>query len=126
VPDAADRRLLDERAPHLPAGFFDVPVPVPDDWEPAHRGYLRLSPAYDEEAAEATRRGWRVSYLPGRHLDVLSRADDVARAVLELLEPLQPEGRGRRAEAGDASDAGNDPSPECESSWATPDHGGIL
>lgn len=85
VPDPEDRALLSAEAPSLPEAFYDVPVPVPAGWEPAVRGYLQLSAAYDEHAAGARRRGWATARLPGQHLDLLRDPVPVARAVLALL-----------------------------------------
>lgn len=85
VPDSDDRASLSATAPRLSPRFFDVAVPVPENWEPAGRAYLRLSDAYDEEALEAAARGWAVERLDGQHLDPLARPHDVAAAVLRLL-----------------------------------------
>lgn len=86
IPDKDDRAALIAQAPRLPESFYDVAVPAPEGWEPAERGYIRLSPAYADEAEEAGRRGWRVRSLPGRHLDLLSDPESVGRVVLELLD----------------------------------------
>lgn len=85
VPEPADRAALVAQAPRLPETFYDVAVPAPEGWEPAIRGYLQLSPAYDDVAALARQRGWQTMSLPGRHLDLLSDPGPVARAVLVLL-----------------------------------------
>lgn len=85
VPEPADRAALVAQAPRLPETFYDVAVPAPEGWEPEIRGYLRLSPAYDDTAAQARRRGWQTRSLPGRHLDLLSDPSPVAEAVLVLL-----------------------------------------
>lgn len=85
VPDADDRAALVADAPGLPEALYDVAVPAPAGWEPALRGYLQLSPAYDDEAAQAEERGWHTMALPGQHLDLLTDPGPVARAVLALL-----------------------------------------
>lgn len=89
VPEAGDRAALVAEAPRLPETFFDVAVPAPVGWEPAIRGYLQLSPAYDADTARARQRGWQTMSLPGRHLDLLSDPAPVARAVLALLAPAR-------------------------------------
>lgn len=85
VPDPEDRAALVAEAPRLAEALYDVEVPAPEGWEPAVRGYLQLSPAYDDMAAEARDRGWPTVSLPGHHLDLLSDPQPVARAVLALL-----------------------------------------
>lgn len=85
VPAADDRAALVAEARGLPEALYDVPVPAPDGWEPPLRGYLQLSPAYDEDAARARERGWQTMSLPGQHLDLLADPLPVARAVLALL-----------------------------------------
>jgi hypothetical protein len=85
VPDPADREALAAEAPTLPEAFYDVAVPVPPGWEPQVRGYLQLSPAYQDAAAQARQRGWRTEQLPGQHLDLLTRPTAVAAALLPML-----------------------------------------
>lgn len=65
--------------------MFDVAVPVPDDWEPTERTYLRLSDAYDAEAGEADSSGWAVERVDGQLLDPLARPELVATVLPRLL-----------------------------------------
>jgi hypothetical protein len=82
VPDARLRAGIRAEGHGLPGDFYDVAVPVPGDWPEAGAEYVQLSPAYDDAAAEARRRGWRVAGGPdGAHLDV---ATDPVR-VADLL-----------------------------------------
>lgn len=83
VPDPA--RLAELRAdePRLTPDFWAEPVPVPD-WPAGRAGYVRLSAAYDQEAAEAARRGWPVRTLDGTHLDPFVRRAEVVAAVLDV------------------------------------------
>lgn len=67
VPDRALRAELERTTPSLPGEFFTEPVPVPAGWEPALVAYVQLSEAYDDEAAEAGRRGWTVDRVAGAH-----------------------------------------------------------
>ena len=83
IPDEAGRRALDD-APRIPLAFYDEPVPVPDGWATIPCGYVRLSEAYDDEAAEARQRNWPVVRLAGTHLDVVTRPDEIVR-VLKLV-----------------------------------------
>lgn len=85
VPEARNRAALVAEAPRLPEALYDVAVPAPDGWEPHVRGYLQLSPAYDDTAAQARQRGWRTTSLLGQHLDLLSNPAPIARAVLAML-----------------------------------------
>jgi hypothetical protein len=90
-PGALDELLPDERVRaavraeghELPAGFYDVAVPVPADWPEDGARYVQLSAAYDGAAAEAGERGWPVAGNGGgRHLDVATAPERVA-ALLE-------------------------------------------
>lgn len=85
VPEPSDRAALTAEAWQLPEAFYDIAVPAPEGWEPAVRGYLQLSPAYDQHAVLAERRGWQIVTIAGRHLDLLAEPALVARAVLGLL-----------------------------------------
>ncbi len=85
VPDPGDRAALVAEAPQLPEALYDVAVPAPNGWEPPVRGYLQLSPAYDDAAVQARDRGWDTASLPGRHLDLLSNPAPIARAILAML-----------------------------------------
>ena len=86
VPDAGRRELLQADEPRLPPDFWAEPVPVPAGWPVQRAGYVRLSAAYDEQAAEAARRGWPVRRLEGTHLDPFVRPAEVVAAVLEVAE----------------------------------------
>lgn len=86
VPDPADRAALDREAPALPEAFYDVTVPLPPGWEPARRGYLRLSPAYQDDERRAADRGWRTTRLDATHLALLTDPGPVAHAVAGLLD----------------------------------------
>jgi hypothetical protein len=79
VPDAALRAAIEADGHELPADFYDVAVPVPDGWPEDGARYVQLSPAYDDAAAEACRRGWPVSGGPdGAHLDIANRPEWIA------------------------------------------------
>jgi hypothetical protein len=82
VPDRRLRAAIEADGHELPADFYDVAVPVPDAWPERGAEYVQLSPAYDDAAAEARRRGWAVTGgSDGAHLDI---ATDPAR-VADLL-----------------------------------------
>jgi hypothetical protein len=84
VPDPDLRARLLADLPRLPVAFYDEQVPVPASWPPPRVGYLRLSPAYGAEAAEARRQGWRTRERDGGHLDNAVHPADVAAEVLAL------------------------------------------
>jgi hypothetical protein len=79
VPDAGLRAAIRGEGHRLPGDFYDVAVPVPDDWPEEGAEYVQLSPAYDDAAAEARMRGWPVAGGPGgAHLDVATDPGGVA------------------------------------------------
>ena len=82
LPDDRLRAEVAAQAPELPAGFFDVAVPVPAAWPQDDVRYVHVSPGYDEDAAEARARGWAVVGAgTGTHLDVAGRPVAVADLV---------------------------------------------
>jgi hypothetical protein len=79
VPDTGLRAAIRAEGHRLPGDFYDVAVPVPHRWPEEGAEYVQLSPAYDDDAAEARRRGWPVTGGPdGAHLDVATAPDRVA------------------------------------------------
>jgi len=86
VPDPELRRAIEADQRVLPVAFYDHAVPTPPDWTPARVGYLRLSPAYADDADEAVARGWPTRRLDGRHLDLATRPDEVAAAIVLLAD----------------------------------------
>ena len=79
LPDPAVRAAVLAEGHELPAGFYEVAVPVPERWPDADVRYVQLSAAYDADAAAARERGWQVrGYRDGSHLDVATRPAVVA------------------------------------------------
>jgi hypothetical protein len=78
------RARIEAEQPRLARAFYAESVPVPASWPPARVAYLQLSPAYDADAAEAAALGWPVRSLPGQHLDLATRPDEVAAEILAL------------------------------------------
>lgn len=68
--------------------FFTEPVPMPADWPDAPCGYLRLSPAYDAVARRAGARGWPVRVLTEGHFAALTKPQQVATALLDLIAAM--------------------------------------
>lgn len=87
LPDPATRAALAADESPLPVDFYDHAVPVPTGWEPPVVAYLQLSAPYDDDAAQAIRRGWRVTRQQGTHLDPLTRPEVVATALLTSVAP---------------------------------------
>ena len=83
MPDPALRAAIRAEGHRLPAGFYDVAVPVPDRWPEGGARYVQLSPAYDADAADARARGWAVvGDGTGGHLDVATDPVRVADMAL--------------------------------------------
>lgn len=79
LPGAGLRAAVQQEGHELPAGLYDVAVPVPDGWPEDGAEYVHLSPGYDEAAAEARARGWPVAGDgTGGHLDVATDPERVA------------------------------------------------
>jgi hypothetical protein len=71
VPHERRRQAIVAEGRELPADFYDVAVPVLDEWPQEGARYVQLSAAYDDAAAEARRRGWPVvGGSEMAHLDV--------------------------------------------------------
>jgi len=88
LPELEDRSRLSSDMPTVPRSFYDEAVPVPEGWSDRSCGYLRLSAAYDEEYAEAGRRGWARLQFDGDHLSMFTRSAPVLSALEELIAAL--------------------------------------
>ena len=88
LPEPEDRSRLSSDMPIVPRSFYDEAVPVPEGWSDRNCGYLRLSAAYDEEYAEAGRRGWARLQFDGDHLSIFTRPAPVLSALEELIAAL--------------------------------------
>lgn len=86
VPDADERAVLLDDMPSLPRSFYDESVPVPDRWGERRCAYLKLSDAYDDEFADAGRRGWNCEQLDADHLAIRTQPDRVVMAMESLLD----------------------------------------
>lgn len=97
VRDERLRAALEDEMPHLPLAYFDGCVPLPDGWDAVACGYLLLAEEpYADSAAEAARRGWKVSNLPGaNHLAPVTDPAAVADALLNLESRLLTEPQER-------------------------------
>ena len=88
LPHPEDRSRLSSDMPIVPRSFYDETVPVPADWSNRNCGYLRLSPAYGEEYAEAGKRGWARLRFDGDHLSIFTRPAPILSALEELIAAL--------------------------------------
>jgi hypothetical protein len=86
VPDDTQRAALIAELEPIPAGFFEEPAPSAALKDPA--AYLRLSGAYEEEAARASALGWPVMRLPLHHLAILTHPTAVAAALVSAAAKL--------------------------------------
>lgn len=82
--DPEMRQTVIEEQPTLPLSFYEQRIPVPDGWDDHPCSYLLFSPPYDDLAAEARERGWRVAHLPGAHLHQIIDPAGTARHLVEL------------------------------------------
>ncbi|MCK7622377.1 alpha/beta hydrolase [Streptomyces sp. RS10V-4] len=82
--DPALRQRVVAEQPRLPLSYYEQRIPVPDAWEDHPCSYLLFGPPYEEAAAEARDRGWRVGHLPGAHLHQIVDPDGTARHLVEL------------------------------------------
>jgi hypothetical protein len=85
-PDPVTRHDVGAEQPRLPLAYFDAEVPTPPGWERLPAAYLAFGDGYADERAEAVRRGWPVSTLPGGHLHMLVDPSGVADALTDLVE----------------------------------------
>jgi hypothetical protein len=86
VPDVEERAVLLDDMPSLPRSFYDESVPVPERWTDRRCAYLKLSDAYDDEFADAGRRGWKREDLDADHLAIRTQPDRVVAAMESLLD----------------------------------------
>ncbi|MDQ0994422.1 alpha/beta hydrolase [Streptomyces sp. V3I7] len=85
--DPAVRRTVVEEQPSLPLSYYEQHVPVPDGWDDHPCSYVLFGPPYDDLAADARERGWRVAHLPGAHLHQTVDPAGTARKLIELVVP---------------------------------------
>jgi len=88
LPDPSLRRQLLDQVRPQPWSFWIEPIDVFTGWPDAPCAYLRFAPnpAYDDAAAEALRLGWPYAELQGDHFHMILAPEEVASALLRLLE----------------------------------------
>jgi hypothetical protein len=86
LPDPHLRERFVADVPRLPLTYFHEPAP-PASWD-GPSGYILLSEAYENDAAQARRRGWPVLERRSHHLSMLTDPAAAAAAILELVDSL--------------------------------------
>jgi pimeloyl-ACP methyl ester carboxylesterase len=86
IPDQRQREEIAEEAPEVPLAFLKEVRPSVT-W-PGTSAYLQLSSAYADAAAEARALGWPVSSLDLHHLAAATHPEEVAAALVTLLDQL--------------------------------------
>ncbi|MGD1223483.1 alpha/beta hydrolase [Streptomyces krungchingensis] len=82
--DPTVRQTVVEEQPTLPLSYYEQRIPVPGGWDDHPCSYLLFGPPYDDVAADARERGWRVAHLPGAHLHQIVDPAGTARQLVEL------------------------------------------
>ena len=85
LPDLDTRRRFAAGCPRLPLAMFEEVHPPAPRWPAAPGAYLRLSEAYEDEAARARELGWPVAELISHHLALLTDPGPVAASLRELM-----------------------------------------
>jgi hypothetical protein len=88
VPDSNKRELIELELPRIPLSYFYGSVPPVRKWPANRNGFVLLSDAYLDDAEEARRRGWPVVQLMGEHLDLVTKAPEVALAVVQASSSI--------------------------------------
>ena len=86
VPDEDLRRTVLDENPSLPRSFYDGTVTLPARWWDRPAGYVQLSAAYASECSVAQERRWPTAQRFGRHLDLVTRPDEVADEIVRLID----------------------------------------
>ncbi len=80
---------VEREQPRLPLAYFRGRMPVPSGWDTGlAAAYLAFGDTYAAERTAAERRGWPTRTLPGRHLHMLIDPDQVAVALLDLVQQV--------------------------------------
>lgn len=68
--------------------FFTEELPMPQDWPDAPCGYLRTSPAFDDQARQARLRSWAVTETEAGHYAAVADTRGTADALAALIAAL--------------------------------------
>lgn len=79
---------LDRDCPRLPVSYFDTQLVVPPGWVEAPNAYLAFGTTYAQELRRAQEHRWPHTVIAGGHMHFLFDSDNVAAAILNLIEKL--------------------------------------
>jgi hypothetical protein len=88
VPDERVRAAFCAGVPRVPLRYLQEVAPDTNAWKALPRGYVQLSAAYQDAAAEARRAGWPVARVGGHHLSGVTEPVTVAAAVTQMSDAL--------------------------------------
>ena len=83
LPDPDVRARIVAEIPRVPAAYLAEPAPETALPHAVRCAYVRLSDAYDDEVAEAERRGWWVRRADMDHLAIVTRPEPIAALIIE-------------------------------------------
>jgi hypothetical protein len=89
IPNPDLRRHFAGGCPRLPLAMFEEVHPPVPRWPEAPAGYLQLSEAYADQAAQARELGWPVTQQVSHHLAPVTHPALVAESLRELLGQLR-------------------------------------
>ena len=89
VPNRDRRSIVASDVPRLPLAFFDQGGDVPSGWTDSAVGYVLLSDTYRIWADAARSYGWPVAEVPGTHLEIVNRPDEVAASIVQVADASQ-------------------------------------
>lgn len=78
---------FESELPTMRLDWFDDTIELAS-WDHIPAGFIQTSAIYDHAAAEAQRRGWPVTRLPGTHLHPLLRPAETADAIVAMSRRL--------------------------------------
>jgi hypothetical protein len=88
VPDERARTECCADVPRVPLRYLQEVAPDSTMWQDRPCGYVQLSAAYEDAAAQARRAGWPVARVDGHHLSGVTDPAVVAAAVAQMSEAL--------------------------------------
>ncbi|WP_405692619.1 hypothetical protein [Streptomyces sp. NBC_00057] len=88
LPDPHLRARFCAELPNVPLAYFEERAPTHPGPSPSRSAYLQLSDAYEAEALQAKREGWRVNHRTAHHLTMLTEPQEISTALEELIDGL--------------------------------------
>lgn len=97
VPDPVRRRALVANQPRVSASYLAHRVPAPKHWQSRPACYVAFGDAYADELQRARAAHWATVRLEGLHLHAVVAPDEVAHAIVALMDgsPTGEAGRAR-------------------------------